>query len=88
MPSPWPPSLRRPLPTPRRPRSTWSWSFTDEEYGAFRDACSGVYEKYQSIIGDEFYNYVLGLVDAGPQVNAKGGRSAAPAPVLKMRRNI
>ena len=37
---------------------------TDEEYGAFRDACSGVYEKYQSIIGDEFYNYVLGLVDA------------------------
>lgn len=34
---------------------------TDEQRAAFRDRCASVYEKYQPIIGDDYYNFVTGL---------------------------
>lgn len=33
----------------------------DEQRAAFREACLPVYEKYQPIIGDDYYNFVTGL---------------------------
>ncbi|MDO4582423.1 MAG: TRAP transporter substrate-binding protein [Bacillota bacterium] len=37
---------------------------TDEEYQAFRDSVQSVYEKYQAVIGDEFYTFILDLVES------------------------
>lgn len=34
---------------------------TDEQREVFREACQSVYDKYQPIIGDEYYNLVTGL---------------------------
>lgn len=34
---------------------------TDEQREAFRQACASVYDKYQPIIGDDYYNFVTGL---------------------------
>lgn len=37
---------------------------SDSEYQAFKDAVAPVYEKYEPIIGDSFYGYVNGLIEA------------------------
>lgn len=36
---------------------------TDEQRAAFRDSCQSVYDKYQPIIGEEYYNFVTGLAE-------------------------
>ena len=34
---------------------------TDGQRTAFRNACLSVYEKYQPIIGEDYYSFVTGL---------------------------
>ena len=36
---------------------------TDEQRADFREACQSIYDKYQPIIGDDYYNFVTGLAE-------------------------